>query len=209
MNFINNFLGMHNQSGGGGSHCSICGSIGVRKSTCPLNPKAQNPNPSKHPLAKKKNRRIKRKSKQKKTSPTKRKTSKSSSMSPTTKRQRELRMGDQITRHIYHGQRELLEKLFTKHPAIRPVINKKLDTLNMNIENMPPLIVQTRRRTRRGKTNFEATDILLDPIAANAVNQVILAAHATPGFVKQAETVHRDTINRWIRDNSGNYDIIP
>jgi len=208
MNFINNFLGMNNQGGGGGSHCSICGSVGVRKSTCPLNPQAKNPNTSKHPLTKKKKPRIKRKSKQKKTSPTKRKTSKSSSMSPTTKRQRELRMGDQINRHIYHKQRDLLMKLLVNHPAIGMVINKKLAVVNMNIENMPPLIVQTRRKTRRGKTKFEATDILLNVAAADAVNKTILSAHATPAFVKEADTIHKDTITRWIADNSDKYDIV-
>ena len=41
------------QSGSG--KCSICGSPGTSKSTCPLNPDAKNPNPSKHPLAKKVN----------------------------------------------------------------------------------------------------------------------------------------------------------
>ena len=40
-----------NQSGSG--KCSICGSPGTSKLTCPLNPNAKNPNPSKHPLAKK------------------------------------------------------------------------------------------------------------------------------------------------------------
>lgn len=40
-----------NQSGSG--KCSICGSPGTSKLTCPLNPDAKNPNPSKHPLAKK------------------------------------------------------------------------------------------------------------------------------------------------------------
>ena len=209
MNFINNLIGMNYRGGGGVSHCSLCKSPGVRKSTCPLNPKAKNPNPSKHPLAKKKKRRIKRKSKQKKTSPTKRKTSKSSSMSPTTKREREFRMRDQINRHIYHGQRDLLEKLFAKHPTIRSPINKKLDVVNMNIENLPPLILQKKRRTRSGKTNFEATDILLDYDAANAVNLTVLSAYATPGFVKEAETIHKDTITRWIKNNSGKYDIIP
>ena len=39
------------QSGSG--KCSICGSPGTSKSTCPLNPNAKNPNPSKHPLLKK------------------------------------------------------------------------------------------------------------------------------------------------------------
>lgn len=39
-----------NQYGSG--KCSICGSLGTSKLTCPLNPDAKNPNPSKHPLAK-------------------------------------------------------------------------------------------------------------------------------------------------------------
>lgn len=42
---------MYEQMGSG--KCSLCGSPGVSKLTCPLNPKAKNPNPSKHPLAKK------------------------------------------------------------------------------------------------------------------------------------------------------------
>ena len=42
---------MTNQFGAG--KCSLCGSPGVSKSTCPLNPKAKNPDPKKHPLAKK------------------------------------------------------------------------------------------------------------------------------------------------------------
>ncbi len=37
----------------GSGKCSLCGSPGVTKATCPLNPKAKNPNPKKHPLAKK------------------------------------------------------------------------------------------------------------------------------------------------------------
>ena len=37
----------------GSGKCSICGSLGTSKLTCPLNPDAKNPNPSKHPLAKK------------------------------------------------------------------------------------------------------------------------------------------------------------
>ena len=28
--------------------CSLCGAEGVSKTTCPLNPLAKNPNPSKH-----------------------------------------------------------------------------------------------------------------------------------------------------------------
>ncbi len=41
---------MINQYGGGA--CSLCGSGGTNKTTCPLNPKATNkPNPAKHPLA--------------------------------------------------------------------------------------------------------------------------------------------------------------
>src|SRR6056300_1459504 len=40
-----------NQFGSG--KCAICGSSGTSKLTCPLNPDAKNPNPSKHPLAKK------------------------------------------------------------------------------------------------------------------------------------------------------------
>ena len=36
----------------GSGKCSICGSPGTSKLTCPLNPDTKNPNPSKHPLAK-------------------------------------------------------------------------------------------------------------------------------------------------------------
>jgi len=35
----------------GGGNCSLCGSPGTNKTTCPLNPSAANPNPKKHPLA--------------------------------------------------------------------------------------------------------------------------------------------------------------
>ena len=35
----------------GGGKCSICGSIGVTKASCPLNPSAKNPKPDKHPMA--------------------------------------------------------------------------------------------------------------------------------------------------------------
>jgi hypothetical protein len=35
----------------GGGKCGICKSPGVTKSTCPLNPKAKNPNPKRHPMA--------------------------------------------------------------------------------------------------------------------------------------------------------------
>jgi len=35
----------------GGGACKLCGSPGTNQTTCPLNPMAQNPNPSKHPLA--------------------------------------------------------------------------------------------------------------------------------------------------------------
>jgi predicted DNA-binding WGR domain protein len=42
---------MINQFGAG--KCSLCGSPGVSKATCPLNPKAKNPDPKKHPLANK------------------------------------------------------------------------------------------------------------------------------------------------------------
>lgn len=41
---------MHKQLGGG--NCSLCGSIGTNKSTCPLNPLAKIVRPEKHPLAK-------------------------------------------------------------------------------------------------------------------------------------------------------------
>ena len=41
-----------NQYGSG--KCSICGSPGTSKLTCPLNPNAKNPDPNKHPLAKSK-----------------------------------------------------------------------------------------------------------------------------------------------------------
>jgi len=40
----------------GGGKCSICGSIGVTKSSCPLNPSSKNPQPDKHPLANFKNK---------------------------------------------------------------------------------------------------------------------------------------------------------
>ena len=50
MSFWKSFV----QSGGGnGGSCSLCGSPGVTKATCPCNPKAKNPNSAKHPLAKK------------------------------------------------------------------------------------------------------------------------------------------------------------
>ena len=42
---------MTNQFGAG--KCSLCGSSGTSKATCPLNPKAKNPDPKKHPLAEK------------------------------------------------------------------------------------------------------------------------------------------------------------
>lgn len=32
----------------GGARCSLCGAVGVNKSTCPLNPSSRNPNPAKH-----------------------------------------------------------------------------------------------------------------------------------------------------------------
>jgi hypothetical protein len=35
----------------GGGNCSLCGSPGTTKSTCPRNPDATNPNPAKHPNA--------------------------------------------------------------------------------------------------------------------------------------------------------------
>ena len=35
----------------GGGKCSICGSAGVTKASCPLNPSAKNPKPDKHPMA--------------------------------------------------------------------------------------------------------------------------------------------------------------
>lgn len=35
----------------GGASCSLCGSPGTNKSTCPLNPAAARPNPGAHPLA--------------------------------------------------------------------------------------------------------------------------------------------------------------
>ena len=37
----------------GAGKCSLCGSLGTTKATCPLNPKAKNPDPKKHPLANK------------------------------------------------------------------------------------------------------------------------------------------------------------
>ena len=40
---------MYRQFGSG--KCSICGSPGTTKSSCPLNPNAKNPKPEKHPLA--------------------------------------------------------------------------------------------------------------------------------------------------------------
>jgi len=42
---------MINQFGAG--KCSLCGSSGTSKATCPLNTKAKNPDPKKHPLAEK------------------------------------------------------------------------------------------------------------------------------------------------------------
>ena len=33
----------------GGGTCSLCGSPGTTKTTCPCNPEAKNPNPKKHP----------------------------------------------------------------------------------------------------------------------------------------------------------------
>ena len=39
--------------------CSLCGSLGTSKTTCPLNPKAKNPNPKKHQLAKKSYKKVK------------------------------------------------------------------------------------------------------------------------------------------------------
>lgn len=33
--------------------CSLSGSLGTNQSTCPLNDKAKNPDPEKHPLTKK------------------------------------------------------------------------------------------------------------------------------------------------------------
>ena len=42
---------MRKQKGCG--KCKLCGSLGTSITTCPLNPKAKNPNPSKHNLAKK------------------------------------------------------------------------------------------------------------------------------------------------------------
>ena len=44
---------MRKQKGCG--KCKLCGSLGTSITTCPLNPKAKNPNPSKHNLAKKSN----------------------------------------------------------------------------------------------------------------------------------------------------------
>lgn len=35
----------------GGGACKLCGSPGTNQTTCPLNPRAQNPNLQKHPLA--------------------------------------------------------------------------------------------------------------------------------------------------------------
>ena len=37
----------------GGVKCSLCGSEGTNKTTCPLNPECHNPNPIKHPFAEK------------------------------------------------------------------------------------------------------------------------------------------------------------
>jgi predicted DNA-binding WGR domain protein len=42
---------MTNQFGAG--KCTLCGSSGTSKTTCPLNPDSKNPNPQKHPLANK------------------------------------------------------------------------------------------------------------------------------------------------------------
>lgn len=36
----------------GGGNCTLCGSPGTNKTTCPLNSRAKRPNPKKHPLAK-------------------------------------------------------------------------------------------------------------------------------------------------------------
>lgn len=43
--------GSYNHQSGGA--CSLCGAEGATKATCPLNPAAKNPNPSKHPKASK------------------------------------------------------------------------------------------------------------------------------------------------------------
>lgn len=43
------YTNWYNQIGGG--NCTLCGSPGTNKSTCPLNPSATNPNAKKHPLA--------------------------------------------------------------------------------------------------------------------------------------------------------------
>ena len=40
----------------GAGKCKLCGSIGTTATTCPLNPKAKNPDPIKHPLARKPNK---------------------------------------------------------------------------------------------------------------------------------------------------------
>ena len=40
----------------GGGNCSLCGSPGTTKTTCPLNPDAKNPNPAKHSNATKSNK---------------------------------------------------------------------------------------------------------------------------------------------------------
>lgn len=40
----------------GAGKCKLCGSLGTTFSTCPLNPKAKNPNQEKHPLARKLNK---------------------------------------------------------------------------------------------------------------------------------------------------------
>ena len=48
---------MNKQKGSG--KCSLCGSLGTSKTTCPLNPLAKNPDPKKHQLAKKSYKKVK------------------------------------------------------------------------------------------------------------------------------------------------------
>ena len=40
----------------GAGKCKLCGSLGTTIATCPLNPKAKNPDPIKHSLARKPNK---------------------------------------------------------------------------------------------------------------------------------------------------------
>jgi len=220
MDFINNLIGINNQSGGGGSHCSLCKSSGVRKSTCPLNPKAKNPNPKNHPLAKKKKPSIKIKKKTKVVAANKRPKSPKSTakMSSAQRQHQENEMTVLINSYIAHKQYAKLNNIIatsTLYPKPLAKLNHKLKTLKLKIDNMPEFRatgvgIGSRRAARRtrAKTKFSPDEIILDPAAAGALRHIISSVHASPGFVKQAETVHRDMINLWITDNADKYDII-